>query len=83
MRGAAFAMLGSLKEAEAALEAAYGNSEFQKELPYSFNTPFWTMMANEVRLPASILEPILAHLERFENHRPRNIEKFRERLTER
>jgi len=83
MRGAAFATLGDIEEARAALEEAYGSSEFQKLLPYSYNTPFWTMMSNKVKLPASVLEPILEHLKQFENHKPRNIEKFREKLTDR
>jgi tetratricopeptide (TPR) repeat protein len=80
--GGAHAMRGEVDEAKAWFIRAYGDAEFQRDLNYSYNMIFWTLMAHRVRLPGAMLDETLEHLKAFRNYRPRNVARFREELAQ-
>jgi tetratricopeptide (TPR) repeat protein len=80
--GGAHAMRGEVDLAAEWFGRAYGDPEFHRDLKYSYNTIFWTLMLHGVRLPAAMLDEALAHLRSFQNYKPRNVERFRQELAE-
>lgn len=79
--GAAHALRGEADEAHRWMMRAYGDAEFHRDLSYSYNTIFWTLILHRVKLPAGPLEEVLGQLRAFRNYKPRNVLRFRAEIA--
>lgn len=79
--GAAYALQGEVEPAREWLLKAYGDPKFHEELPYSYNSVFWTLILHKVKLPPHVVDEVLEQLKSYQNYKPKNAARFRAELS--